>query len=457
MTSVSIPIVRRALLAAGLLLATAEPLAARTLTHRVWLLGGVPDAPVLQALRAAGVGGTVIPVGTLELERRTCRLKLVPLADVAVLSELAPSALVWLDAQDPVTADPAAFAAQLAPVQRLFPAGASVVLAARRYVPGLAAFAGAAARELKQTVELALPAPELQRHLADESWTATPLIAIALGNPAALSLPSMPPQDDLAALAELDARGLRYRVAMAVTASVQPVPGAGGASLAQLASDAAAAYRPGERGDVFELRRALDWGGVALAPGQLITVEAVDAARYHRDLALVLRPVRGLLEGWDTVGLPANEPTLGMSRAAFLDYLRGGSFAPTPRIEAAAVSGTAVRVTLSNPGAQASAFAPSANWVEIHFSGTEIRDVQLGDFAGVSYGRRRSSGFEPVVVRDATDVRLILRYLPPHARVSGGVVRFLSRPRALSARWNVRLGDGSEIRGEETALALTSP
>jgi hypothetical protein len=448
---------RRAALLAGLLFATATAASARVLTHRVWLLSGVPDGAVLHALRAAGVDGAIVPVGTLELERQACRLRLEPLGDLRVLSELPPSPLVWLDAQGAATADPATFAAQFAPVQRLFPAGASVVLAARRYVPALAAFARGAAHELRQRVELALPAQELQRHLADEDWASTPVIAFAFGNPAALSLPSVPPQDDLAALAELDARNLHYRVAMVVTPFAQPAPGAAGASLAQLASDAVAAYRPGDRGDLFELRRAVDWGGVALAPGQRITVEAIDTARYHRDMALVLRPVRGLLEGWDTVGLPAEEPTLGMSREAFLDYLQGGSFAPVPRVEAAAVGTNGVRLTLSNLNAQTSVFAPSANWVELDFAATVIRDVQLGDFSGVVYGKREGSRFEPAVVRDATAVRLILRYLPPHARVTGGVVRFLSRPRALSARWGIRLGDGSEITGEERALAITSP
>ena len=154
-----------------------------------------------------------------------------------------------------------------------------------------------------------------------------------------------------------------------------------------LSSGEAAAFNPGERGSVFRLRKPLDWGGVSLAVGQSVTVEMVDTATYHRDLGMLLRPVRPLLEGWDTVGLPNAEPTFGMSRGAFFEYLRGESPYPRPHVEAEWPGPTAMRVALTNPTAQASALATTGNWVELRFAGTEVRDVQLGDFGGMEYGR----------------------------------------------------------------------
>jgi len=204
------------------------------------------------------------------------------------------------------------------------------------------------------------------------------------------------------------------------------------------------------------LRRAVDWGGVAVEANQSITVELVDTARYHRDLGLLLRPVRPLLVGWDTVGLPPPEPTLGMSREAFLAYLRGGEPFPSPQVVVAWPEAGVMRVTVANPTPQASALATTGNWVELRFEGTEVRDVQLGDFAGMEYGRMVGGVWHRTVARDASALRLFLTFVPPQARVTGCVVTFLSHPRSVVSRWSVRLGDGSDVSGPLQAMPLTT-
>ncbi|HUK12134.1 MAG TPA: hypothetical protein VLW17_02440, partial [Thermoanaerobaculaceae bacterium] len=267
------------------------------------------------------------------------------------------------------------------------------------------------------------------------------------GNPAALALAASTLQDDAALLDRLDASRDSYRAALVIRPRAVPPPGAAGASLAALTGGEASSYHPGEHGDVFVLRRALDWGGLPLETGQVITVDVVDTARYHRDLGLLLRPVHDNLLGWDTVGLPAPEPALGMSREAFVDYLRGASPSPVPEPEVTWGSPALARVAVANRTAQGSAIASTANWVELQFTGTEVLDVQLGEFSGAEYLRQEGGAMRRTVARDATAVRLFLTYVPPRARVSGGAVRFLAPPRSLATRWGVRLGDGSEASG----------
>jgi hypothetical protein len=428
----------------------------RTLKHRVWLLGGVPDDAMLTALRAAGVDGLVLPVGEIELADGASRFTLSPLPDVKGLAGWSLTALVWVRGSDKASGDPGTFAAQLAPVQRSLPGGAGLLLASKQYSPGVVGLASGAARKLRQTVELALPASELAQHVPRSGWEVVHAVAVAFGNPPALSFPASTLQDDLMALDRLDAAGVSYRAAIVVAPLATPPPGPAGASLAAIVGGETSIYRPGERGDVFQLRRPVIWGGVPVEANQSITVELVDTARYNRDLGLLLRPVRPRLEGWDTAGLPAPEPTLGMSREAFLEYLQGGSPNPGPEVAVEWPAPTVMRVMLVNPTPQASALASTGNWVELRFEGTEVGDVQLGDFSGMEYGRPEKGVWHRTVVRDATALRFYLTFLPPFARVTNCLVTFLSRPNAVSAGWRVRLGDGSDVTRPLEPVPLTT-
>ncbi|OYW00356.1 MAG: hypothetical protein B7Z61_13440 [Acidobacteria bacterium 37-71-11] len=431
----------------------AEP--ARELTHRVWLLSGVPDAGMLTALRAAGVDGLVVPVGRVEVGDGSSRFTLAPLPDLRALAGWPVTALVWVDGADKASGDPQAFAAQFAPAQRGLPGSPRLLFASRRFFPGLAGFATGVASRLKQTVELAAPVQELAAHLPPRGWTHIRPVAVALGNPSALGFPAATLQDDLAALDRLDATGTPYRVAVVVAPLADPAPGPAGASLALLASGETAVYAPGERGDTFRLRQPVDWGGVEVAAGRSITVEAVDTARYHRDLGLLLRPARPALEGWDTVGLPAPEPALGMSREAFLEYLQGGSPYPVPRVDVEWVGSATMRVALANPTAQASALSTTGNWVELRFAGTEVRDAQLGEFSGMEYGSIDAGGtWRRTAARGASALRFYLTFIPPQARVAGALVTFISRPRAVETRWGMRVGDGGAVTGSLEGVAL---
>ena len=363
--------------------------------------------------------------------------------------------LVWVEGSGKTSGDPASFAAQFTPVQRGVSGSEGLLLVPRGFFPGLAGFATGVAARLQRPVEVALPVQDLTQHLPPGGWRRVRPVAIAFGNPTALGFPASTLQDDLAALDALDETGVPYRAAVVVAPRVDPPPGPGGGSLAMLSSGETAAFNPGERGNVFRLRKPLDWGGVPLAVGQSVTVEVVDTATYHRDLGMVLRPVRPQLEGWDTVGLPNAEPAFGMSRAAFLDYLLGESPCPQPRLKAEWPGPMTLQVTLTNPTAQASALATTGNWVELRFTGTEIRDVQLGDFGGMEYGRLGADGsWHLTVARDASAIRLFLTFIPPQARVAGAVVAFLSRPRDVVARWHVRIGDGTDVVGPLESVPL---
>ena len=202
--------------------------------------------------------------------------------------------------------------------------------------------------------------------------------------------------------------------------------------------------------------KPVSWGGVPVEANQTITVELVDAARYNRDLGLLLRPVRRGLEGWDTVGLPVPEPALGMSREAFLDYLQGGDPYPKPEIAIEWSGPTVMSVSLANPTPHASALARTGNWAELSFEGTEVQDVQLGDFSGMEYGRPEKGVWRPTVARDATALRFYLTFLAPRAKVTGCLVTFLARPRSVTARWGLRLGDGGEVNGAPEPVPLTT-
>jgi len=76
----------------------------------------------------------------------------------------------------------------------------------------------------------------------------------------------------------LDATHVAYRGAIVVNPRATPVPGPAGASLASVV--AASRDLPARRtGDVFELRKTVDWGGVTIEAGQSVAVEVVDTAR----------------------------------------------------------------------------------------------------------------------------------------------------------------------------------
>ena len=288
------PMVKRrlALPVALLLAAAAGAQTAHPLTHRIWLLSGVPDLATLATLRTAGVTALVLPVGRVEVGNGTSRLTLLPLPDLSPLSGWSVAALVWVQGSDQASGNAGAFVAQFTPVVREVHGGAGLILASRRFFPGLVPFASGVAARLDERVEVALPAADLAQHVPQGGWPRLGTVAVAFGNPAALGFPPSTLQDDLTALEALDSSLVAYRAAIIVEPRSEPAPGPAGASLAAVAGGETATYTPGERGDDFRLHRPVDWGGVAVAAGQTITVEVVDTARYHRDLALLLRPVR---------------------------------------------------------------------------------------------------------------------------------------------------------------------
>ena len=428
----------------------------RLLRHRVWLLGQVPPESALASLRAGGVAGLVVPVGKVELGESSSTFSLARLPDPSGLSGWQVTPLVWVEGRSGGFGDPAGFAAQFAPVQQGLRGSVGLLLACRSFSPGVARFASGVAARLGRPVELALPAQELAQNIPPGGWPSVRPVAVVFGNASALGFPPSTLQDDLAALDVLDSARVPYRAAIVVAPRAEPAPGPAGASLRPLSNFETATFNPGARGNIFRLRKPVDWGGVTVSAGQSITVEIVDTAMYHRDLGMLLRPVRPQLEGWDTVGVPEPEPALGMSREAFLEYLAGEMPYPRPQAEVDWPYPAAVRVTFANPTAQASALATTGNWVELRFAGTELRDVALGDFSGVEYGKiGGDGGWHLTAAREATAVRLYLMLVAPRARV-GGTVTFLTRPREMSTRWRMRLGDGTDVTGPTRSVTVSS-
>jgi hypothetical protein len=451
---------RRAALSILLLLATGAaasvPPAAR-LTHRVWLLGGVPEGYVLDALRSAGVASVAVPVGNVQLSAGDARFSPSPLSDLGALAGWSVTPIVWIAGDGEAAGDAEVFAVQLGPTLSAVPGRSGLLLAARQFAPGIPKFAAALARRLGQPVELCMAAQDLGANLPPGGWPNVLPVAVAGGLPASLGFPASLTADDEKALTAIDRSGTAYRFAVVIMPRISPAPASGSADLAALCFGDVANYKPGSWGDLFVLRRPVDWGGARLAAGESVEVAFMDMARYHRDLGTFMRPVREGLRGWDTVGLPGPEPTIGISRRGLLDYFAGGPSWPVPEIESAWTSSTTLRVTLVNPTPHCSAIGSTATSVELQFSGSEVRDIQLGQFTGTEYGRYQGKSWRRTAAREATAVRLYVLFLPPNARVSGGTVDFLTRPREIEGRWSVRLGDGRDVVGSPVAIPVTRP
>lgn len=436
---------RRALIPAviGMLAAaTAAGQAPRALSHRVWLLDGVPPPENLVVARGLGVDALVMPLGTVTLGDRRSDLELAPGGTMAALAGWRVAGLVWVEGEGEAVGDAESFLAQAAPARRGLPGGGTgLVVAARRFWSGLPRFAMAVARAGREPVELVLPAAVLAERLPAQGWPGVLPVAVAFGNPEALGWPFATIHDDLAALDSLAERGVSYATAIVVRPLAEPDPG-GSASLAALASARVATYRPGPRGDEFALKRAVEWGNSTLPAGAAVTVQVVQTSRFHRDLRLLLRPQRGGLVGWDTVGLPRSSPALGMSFEAFVDYFRGGTPEPRPVLQGS-WSGSFLELAVINDSPHASAVATTGNWVEVRFAGGQVADVEAGEFSGYEFGRVAGESWTATVSGSANAVRLFLTYLGPEARLGGGRIRFAIRPREVSARASIRLGDGS--------------
>lgn len=414
----------------------------RALSHRVWLLDGIPTGESLALMRGLGVDGVVLPLGKVVVTDRRSDLELSQTGATSALAGWRVAGLLWVEGEGEGEGDAESFLAQVAPIRRGLPAGgAGLVLASRHFFPGLPRFAAAVARAARERVELVLPVAVLAERLPAQGWPGVVPVAVVFGNPEALGWPFATIHDDLASLEALAARAGSFAVAIVIRPFADPDPG-GSASLTALASSQVATYRPGARGDEFVLKRPLEWGNSTLAAGATLTVHVVQTSRYHRDLRLLLRPPRGGLLGWDTVGLPPPSPALGMSFEAFVDYFRGGIPEPRPVVYGS-WSGSYFEVSMINDSPHASALATTANWVEVRFSGGQVADVDAGEFNGYEFGRLAGENWTTTVPGNANAVRFFFTFLGPEARLGGGRIRFVARPREVDGRVSIRLGDGS--------------
>jgi hypothetical protein len=429
------------------------------LSQRVWVLGELPQTADLEALRSAGISSLAIPVGSVQLHGGASSLTLAPLPDAKDLTQWSVAALVWVQGSGSSSGDASRFVTQLGPVMGTLPAGSHVLLVAREYADGVPAFARAVAAKMGKPVELAMAVADLAAHLPRRGWAGVVPVAVTLGNPDRMGFPATTRQDDLMALDKLQATGSDYRTAVVVVSRATPPPASATVTLATLATGGLTSYRPGAKGDVFKIEKPVDWGGTRLESGQQVELELYDTVRFDRDLKDLLRPARAGFVGLDVVGLPAPEPTLGLSRQAFIDYLNGGMPYPQPRVFAQ-WSNTTLRLAIENPGPQASSPATTGNFVEVKLGDdvkTDTRDgqrakgviddVSLGDFSGVEYGRWDKGVFKRTNASEAEVVRFYLTAVCPYGRASGAWVKFTRRPESLLVRCNIRLGDGTDLSG----------
>lgn len=393
--------------------------------------------------------GFVVLVGGAAIDRGSATFTMVPHADPAALAPSPVSIAVRVSGSGDDRGDPAAFWSQVAPSARASGQLSSIVLVAAAPWKGLAAFASGVARETKLPVEVALPVQALAGATSgDAGWGATGLIAVALGRPDTFGFSAALLDDDLTALDALDARGVQYRCAIVIQSRVEPVPGEGVVAFHRLLMPEAADHRVQDGEDVFTLRAPLAWGSSMLPAGAKIELETVNTARYARDLGLLLRPERAGLAGWDTVGLPAQTVVAGMSREALYDFLRGGSPVPSARIDVRWSGSSRMTVAIDNPTPHETGIGSLANFVEVRYAGTEILDVQAGEFTNIEYGRIAGGRWETVSVpRSADAVRFHFRFLAPHDMVSGGGITFVSGARSVRVRYGLLVGDGSAISG----------
>jgi len=423
------------------------------LQHRVWVLGSSLGGDEVALLRGAGIDGAVVPVGSAEITQGGARLTIGKVPELSGAEGWSVAPLVWVSGRGDAAGDAEAFLSQFSVVARNVGRG-GVVLAAREYWPGLPRFAAAVAKRAGVPVEVAMAAAALGGQGPAAGWRGVTLVAVAFGNPAALGFPPSTLHDDLQALEALDELDIPFRVAIVVEPTAKPQPAGGGASLLELAKGTVAEYRPAQRGDAFTLRTSLRWGEALLPRGTTIEVETVDTARYHRDLALTLRPLRQRLVGWDTVGTLPAAPALGMSRQAFLDYLAGGAPQPAPEIAVEWPSPTRLRVAVSNESPHGSAASSSSNWIELSFPGGVVGEVEVGEFRGLEYGQVAGGVFRKSPSGEASALRLFVNLFAAAGQVGAAEVRFVQRPRELQGRWGARLGDGSDVSGPVRPLPL---
>ena len=418
------------------------------LSHRLWLLDGAPTPAASERLRSLGVRSVVVAVGDVTVGPGTARLTLGREGlDLKGVSDWSITPLVWVSGDGAAAGDAATFVSQLSVVLGGAGSRSGLVLAARAYFEGLPRFASALAKQLQRPVELALSAATLAERMPPGGWSGVVPLAVALGNPLALSFPDSTLHDDLASLDAIDALGADYRAVIVVAPRSIPAPGPRGGSLLALADAQVAVYAPGERGDRYQLRRPLDWGGVTVGAGQSIEVDAPDAVSYHRDLGHLLRPARSHLAGWDTAGLVGDGVPLGLSYEGLSAYLSGRGPVPVPEVRVQWTKPAVARVTVTNPTAFSSAAATTSNWVELRFEGSEVRDVALGQFRGVDYGRLVGGHWRRTGAGDANAVRLFMTILAPGVTLDGGTISFVAPPRDIQVRWGLRLSNGSSAVG----------
>lgn len=437
----SIGLMVRALLLALGVAAASGP---QGLEHRLWVFGKVRPGQVEQA-RQVGVDALVVPVAEAEIRGGEVALNLRLPGDAGLLRGLPVWAAVWVGGGEVKSKAAESFWNQLGPAVRgLGVPVKGLVLASRALPPGFFSFARELSRLAQMPVEVGAPVPDLVREMQHQSAEGVTLVALAFGNLPVLGLPHLTPQDAAQALAVLDELGPLYRGAVVVASGVAP-PFPEGQNPWELVQGME--YQPTAEGDVLVAR-----AGGSLPPGTRVTVQAFDAARLQRDLGLLVRPVRQRLLGWDSMGeLPA-APALGLTWEAFVAFFSGEGPAPRPVVRSQWLSPTTLKVSLENPTPFASAFASTGNFLDLTFSGTEVKDVTLLSASGADFGR-----LEPGFVRaprgGASVVRLYLKVVPPQTAVDVATVSFLSRPKDIGVTCTVRLGDGRQVGGPVPMLA----
>jgi hypothetical protein len=251
-------------------------------------------------------------------------------------------------------------------------------------------------------------------------------------------------------LAPLADSGARFRVAVVLSPRSEPSLDGPNEDLDPLTEDAATTISTTSVLDrTFIFQRSMRWSGREWSAGDRLALRWMDASKLSAALHESHRLILPELAGWDLVGLPAADQTLGMSREALLRYLSGEG--PEPEIVVQVTrNGRSMRVRLENRSVFSSAVSNHGNWLQVSVDEGWVTVDGPGSFERFTRGTLRDDDFQQGSLERVDAVRFFEIYLAPGEVIDSGSLRLPSSSTPASVQWHVTLLDGREVVGAVT-------
>ncbi len=196
----------------------------------------------------------------------------------------------------------------------------------------------------------------------------------------------------------------------------------------------------------FLARRAVEWAGLSLAPGQTVATAWVDTPRLNAFFTDSHRMILPEVAGWDLVSLPPAGNNLGLDREELIRYLAGEGPAPIVEVRLDRRGRTAT-VTMANAGVFRSTITGVGTWVQLELASGALVAESRGDFDRIVLGRVVGGDWRPKPSGPPDAVRFYENYLAPGETMTSGTVRLPSSRSRVGVRWQVQLSDGSVVTG----------